>query len=140
MRITAEGIEDLASRFGLIPYPKEAGPYAQWEPFGPAGTITDDTRFKMIFFNTLRNHPGKITRENFAREVLNFRSTLPGRYQIWYDRWIREVGYATRWVLGEREMAYPPARLWGAMPTMAGQMPFLCVAALYPGKPKEAYL
>jgi ADP-ribosylglycohydrolase len=139
-RITQEGIRDLASRFGLKPYPKDAEPYAQWEPYGPAGTITDDTRFKMIFFNTLKNHSGMLSREAFAGEVLNFRRTLPDKYHTWYDRWIREIGYATRWVLGERENAYPPTRLWGALPTMAGQMPFLCVAALYPGEPEAAYL
>jgi len=63
---------------------------------GPAGTITDDTRFKIIFFNTL---------QTFAQSALDFRGELPEKYKDNYDKWIPEIEYATRWVLGEREDA-----------------------------------
>jgi ADP-ribosylglycohydrolase len=139
-RLTPEGIRDLASAFRLRPYSKDTEPYAQWEPYGPEGTVTDDTRFKMIFFNTLKNHPEELTLENFASEVLNYRNTLKEQYRVLYDLWIPEIGYATRWVLGKRKNAYPPTRLWGGLPTMAGQMPFLCIAAVLPGDPQKAYL
>ena len=52
-KITKEGIKELGSLFRLRAYHKETEPFAQWESYGPAGTITDDTRFKLIFFNTL---------------------------------------------------------------------------------------
>jgi len=138
-KITAEGIQQLASAFKLRDYPKQAEPFAQWEAFGPAGTITDDTRFKMIFFNTLQ-HQEQLDRIAFAREVLNFKDRLPEKYKSWYDKWIPEIGYAARWVLGERDSAYPPERIWGGIPTMAGQMPFLPIAAIMPGDPEAAYL
>ncbi len=68
--ITKEAKEELAALFQLRDYPKEAEPFAQWEAFGPAGTITDDTRFKMIFFSTLKNFPGELTQQHFARSVM----------------------------------------------------------------------
>ncbi|MBL7110859.1 MAG: ADP-ribosylglycohydrolase family protein [Bacteroidales bacterium] len=138
-KLTKEGIEELAGLFKLRPYPKDAKPFAQWEPFGPAGTITDDTRFKMIFFNTLKNYDGELTMHNFAQSVLDFRKELPEKYRDNYDEWIPEIAYATKWALGVREDAYPVERIWGGIPTMEGQMPFLPVAALNPFDPEWCY-
>lgn len=138
--ITQEAKEGLAALFQLRDYPKEAEPFAQWEAYAPAGTITDDTRFKIIFFNTLKNYPGKLTQQNFARSVMDFRSELPEKYKDNFDDWIPEIEYATLWALGERENAYPVERIWGGLPTMEGQMPFLPVAALHPEDPEWCYL
>lgn len=139
-KITAGGIAALADSFRLRPYPKPAEPFAQWEPFAPPGTITDDTRFKIILFNTLKHCEGMLTRENFAGEVLSFGSRIQEKYKPWFEQWIIEIGYATRWTLGQRADAYPPDRIWGGIPTMAGQMPFLPLAALYPDDAEKAYL
>jgi len=138
-KVTRKGLEELAALFGLRPYPKDTEPFAQWEPYGPAGTITDDTRFKMIFFNTLKNYDGELTMQNFAQSVLDFRKDLPEVYRDNYDEWIPEIAYATKWALGEREDAYPVERIWGGIPTMEGQMPFLPVAALNPYDPEWCY-
>ncbi len=139
-RITKEGIRILADSFKLRPYPKNAEPFAQWENFAPAGTITDDTRFKLILFNTIKNHNNKLTRQNFAAEVMDFRNQISEKYQPWFDKWIPEIAYATRWALGDRVNAYPTERIWGGIPTMEGQMPFLPIAALYPDDAKKAYI
>ncbi|NQU84762.1 MAG: ADP-ribosylglycohydrolase family protein [Mariniphaga sp.] len=138
--ITSEGIKELGGLFKLRPYPKKTEPFAQWEDYAPEGTITDDTRFKLIFFNCLKENKGKLTQPKFARSVLNFRETLPDKYRDNYDDWIPEIEYATRWALGERENAYPVERIWGGIPTMEGQMPFLPIAALFPNNPDSAYL
>ncbi len=138
-KVTAEALEGLAELFSLTKYPKKAEPFAQWEDYAAAGTITDDTRFKIIFFNTLKNYPGELTQETFARSVLDFRNELPEKYRDNYDEWIPEIEYATRWALGERENAYPVERIWGGIPTMEGQMPFLPVAALHPEDPAWCY-
>ena len=138
--VTEEALEGLAGLFRLRSYPKDTEPFAQWEPYGPPGTITDDTRFKMILFNNLKNYNGKLTRETFAQSVLDFRDELPEKYRENYDAWIPEIEYATRWALGERENAYPVERIWGGIPTMEGQMPFLPVAALNPDNPEWCYL
>jgi ADP-ribosylglycohydrolase len=139
-RITKEGIKKLGTLFKLRPYPKDVEPFAQWESYGPEGTITDDTRFKLILFNTLKNYNGELTQQNFARSVLDFREELPEKYRDDYDRWIPEIAYATEWALGERENAYPVERIWGGIPTMEGQMPFLPIAALNPMDPEWCYL
>lgn len=139
-KINDEGIEELGNLFKLRPYPKGAEPFAQWEPYGPAGTITDDTRFKMILFNTLKNNNGELNMPNFARSVLEFRKELPATYQDDYDRWIPEIAFATKWALGERQNAYPPERIWGGIATMEGQMPFLPIAALNHQDPEWCYL
>ena len=139
-RITREGIEALGELFKLRPYPKDVEPFAQWEPYGLEGTITDDTRFKMILFNTLKNYNGELNQHNFARSVMGFREELPEKYRDNYDQWIPEIAYATEWALGERENAYPVERIWGGIPTMEGQMPFLPIAALNPQDPEWCYL
>jgi len=139
-KITQEGIEELGSLFKLRAYPKNAEPFAQWEPYGPEGTITDDTRFKMILFNTLKKYDGELTMKNFAQSVLDFRDELPEKYQDNFDEWIPEIAFATNWALGERNNAYPPERIWGGIPTMEGQMPFLPIAALNPEDPEWCYL
>ncbi len=138
-KITSDGIQELGSLFKLRSYSKEAEPFAQWESYGPAGTITDDTRFKLIFFNTLKNYRGDLTMENFAQSVLDFRKALPEKYKDNYDDWIPEIAYATNWALGKRENAYPVDRIWGGIPTMEGQMPFLPIAALNPDDPEWCY-
>jgi len=139
-KITQGGILALADSFRLRPYLKEAEPFAQWEPFAAAGTITDDTRFKLIFFNMVEHNKGQMTRTLFAREVLAFGNRLPEKYKSRFDQWMVEIGFATRWTLGIRENAYPNDRIWGGIPTMAGQMPFLPVAAFYADNAEAAYL
>ena len=139
-KITKQGIKELGQLFKLRPYPKDAEPFAQWESYGPVGTITDDTRFKLIFFNTLKSFQGELTQKNFAQSVLDFRKELPEKYKDNFDEWIPEIEYATNWALGKTENAYPLERIWGGIPTMEGQMPFLPIAALNPQNPEWCYL
>jgi ADP-ribosylglycohydrolase len=138
--ITQDGIEELGKLFRLRTYRKEAEPFAQWEPYGPEGTVTDDTRFKMILFNTLKNYDGELNKKNFAQSVLDFRIELPEKYKDNFDEWIPEIAFATYWALGKRDNAYPVERIWGGIPTMEGQMPFLPIAALNPDDPEWCYL
>lgn len=132
-------LDSLGALFRLRPYSKGWEPFAQWEAHGPAGTITDDTRFKMIFFNALEKSGGRLDLESFARAVLDFREELPERYREMYDAWIPEIAYATNWALGKRKDALPVERIWGGIPTMEGQMPFLPIAALHPDDPAWCY-
>ena len=138
-KVNEEALEALAALYQLTSYPKEAEPFAQWEAYGPAGTITDDTRFKIIFFNTLKNYPGELSQKTFAQSVMDFLDELTEKYKDNYDEWIPEIEYATRWALGERENAYPVERIWGGIPTMEGQMPFLPIAAMHPEDPEWCY-
>ncbi|MEM1097064.1 MAG: ADP-ribosylglycohydrolase family protein, partial [Bacteroidota bacterium] len=138
--LTPEGIAALASAFHLRAYPMGAGSYAHWTDYGPPGTVTDDSRFKLLFIKSLRE-AGRADRDAFAREILRFHADTTGRYPQLRQDWLDEFAYAARWVLGERDeaIALPPERQWGGIATMAGQMPFLPIAALHPGDPDAAY-
>lgn len=138
--LTAEAVADLAARFALRAYARAPHPYAHWSSNAPAGSITDDSRFKIIFFDHLEASGG-IDREGFAAALLRHYADSTGKHGAMRRAWLEEFAYAARWVLGERDprRALPPERAWGGIPTMAGQMPFLPVAALHPGDPAAAY-
>jgi hypothetical protein len=57
------------------------------------------------------------------------------------EEFLREYRFAARWVLGERNLdrARPTDRLWAGLPTVSGQMALLPLAALYAGRPADAY-
>ncbi len=138
-KITKEGLDELGALFKLRDYPRPIEPFGVWENQPPAGTITDDTRLKMIFFDALEASDGNITKKDMARATLAFGNQLPEKYQVINKEWMTEIGYASRWAVGERENAYPTERIWGGVPTVMGSMSFLPVATLYPGDPTEAY-
>lgn len=141
--LTEAGIRALADRFELKPYTRRPHPesYGQWRANAPAGTVTDDSRFKIIFFKSLEA-AGQPSRQHFAEALLNWYADSTSVYGNLPQLWLAEFAYAARWELGERDpaLARPPERQWGGIPTMAGQMPFLPVAALAPGDPARAYM
>lgn len=139
-KVTKEGLEELASLFKLRDYPRPAEPFGVWDNQPPAGTITDDTRFKMILFDALAASDGDLTAKAMAQATLDFGDQLPEKYKAINEVWMTEIGLASRWALGERENAYPTERIWGGIPTVMGSMAFLPVAALYPNEPEQAYL
>ncbi len=136
------GIAALRDRFALKPYTRRPfpEPYAHWTADAPPGTVTDDSRFKLLFFQSLEE-TGRPDRDAFARAILTWHADTTGRYGSLPREWLDEFAYAARWVLGERDLrrALPPERQWGGLPTMAGQMPFLPIAAFHPGDPDAAY-
>jgi hypothetical protein len=77
--------------------------------------------------------------QDFARAVMDYREEIPEGYREMYDAWIPEIAYATLWALGEQENAFPVERIWGGIPTMEGQMPFLPIAAIHPEDPAWCY-
>jgi hypothetical protein len=146
----------LADRFRLSEYTAvdEAAPYGPWRDRAPAGTVTDDTRFKILFMRSLdvgSDSSGSGGPDGgdagdpaaaFAREIIRWHDEADGPYGDLPRLWLDEFALAARWVLGERnaERARPPERQWGGIATMAGQMPFLPAAALTPGDPESAYM
>ncbi len=137
--MTATDKQTLANRFALAPYEKGVEPFAQWEAYGPAGTVTDDTRFKMIFFEALERHGPDLSARQFAQEILLWRDGLSPEYQAHYDVWMPEILEACHYQLTDGQRGLPPSRIWGGVPTMMGQMPFLPIAALNPGDPEWGY-
>lgn len=136
--LTDAGIRALRERFRLRPYNRDQAPYAEWGDRAPAGTVTDDTRWKIILLQSVAPH-GALSRPAFAQAFLRFGDTLPPEYRLINTAWQAEYRYIAEWTL-DPSQGYPQARAWGGIPTMAGQMPFPAVAAFFPGRPTEAYL
>lgn len=146
-RVEAADLRRLAETLPLLAYDPlrpTAEPYGQWTDAAPAGTVTDDTRHKMVLLDAVRTD-GALTRRGLAEAYLRF-ANRPGVLATagWArlsEEAFREFGFAARWELGNRDTAraLPPSRLWGGLGTCCGQMTLPPVAALYPGQPDAAY-
>ena len=123
--------------------------YGQWNYHSLPGTITDDTRHKLILLHALHtaDHADHwpISVRDLASSYLKWpQSTAvegrPGYPDLAKD-WLEEFQFSARWVLGERDpaLALPPERLWQSLPTCCGQMIMPPLAAIYGGRPEEAY-
>ena len=119
-------------------YTREIHPYGPWVANAPAGTITDDTRAKLLMVRAgLR--AGGWTRVNLAKEILHWYEDGPLSFIELSRQNMEEFAYAAKWELSDYREGKPPYRLWGGLPTMAGQMFFPVLAAGYPGDPESAY-
>lgn len=127
----------------------EPEPYAHWTPSAEPGTITDDSRHKLILIDALwraeKAGAWPFDVRALARAFLQWPAAEAIRSRPGYvrlaDDWLLEWQRGARWVLGERDLsvALPPERMWTGLPTCCGQMTLLPLAALYPGRPIEAY-
>jgi ADP-ribosylglycohydrolase len=135
----------LRSYRELRPAPES---YGQWPQNAEPGTVTDDTRHKLVLLLALhtaadRNRP--LDARGLAQAYLDWPATPavtahPGFAPLAADA-LEEYSFSARWVVGERNpaVARPPERLWNGIPTCCGQMGLLPLAALFPGQPEEAY-
>jgi len=144
--VTAERLR-LRSYHHLRP---GAESYGQWNVRSAPGTITDDTRHKLVLLHALHAAHGAgrwpMGVGDLARSYLDWPSTsaVVGRegYEELAADWLEEWQFAARWELGERDLsrALPPSRMWQSLPTCCGQMTLLPLAALFAGQPEKAYL
>jgi ADP-ribosylglycohydrolase len=125
-------------------------PYGCWSENAAPGTVTDDSRHKIILMyflrHALKENQWPVNQKNLAQAYLDWSqsSTIakhPG-YDTLCRQWLDESYKAIRWLMGSREIgyAYPLERLWNAYPTCYGQMALTPLAAMYPGEPEKAYL
>ena len=128
----------------LRPVPE---PYAHWSASAPAGTITDDSRHKLVLLDALRVPiaGGELDVRHLAQAYLDWPvrpevRARPGWNRLLQD-WLTEWWYAARWIQGERDLARarPPERMWNGLATCCGQMTSLPLAAIYAGAPTHAY-
>lgn len=115
----------------LQAYTFQPSDYGHWDDRGRAGSLTDETRHKIIYNESDKSQLG------LAESYIHFYQ-LGGRWVSWLNEYVK----AAYWVKGERQLsiAYPPERLWGGMATQAGQMVFLFEAIYHIAKPEQAYL
>ena len=149
----------LAEEFRLLPYQgirDDIAPYGPWEKHAHAGTITDDSRHKIILLQCLRRllsepQPDlatstlRVTPLDLARTYIDYKKSQIQRGRKDYARLTNEsmIEYVSvaKWMLGERDLAQakPPQRLWAGIATCSGQMTLLPLAAVFPNKPDAAY-
>lgn len=152
-KLDAAARAEAAGRLRLRPYHHlrpGTESYGQWNIESRPGTITDDTRHKLVLLHALHAAHGAgrwpMGVGDLARAYLDWPSTaaVAGRegYGDLAADWLEEWHFAARWVLGERDLAraLPPSRMWQSLPTCCGQMTLLPLAALFAGQPEKAYL
>ncbi|MFN0125315.1 MAG: ADP-ribosylglycohydrolase family protein [Verrucomicrobiales bacterium] len=151
-RLTDEARAAAARRLTMLPYAPlrpEPEPYAHWRRDAAPGTLTDDSRHKIVLLDGLR-------RTEAARAWPFTTRSMARAYAVWRDdcarphyretetlclEWLAEFGYALAWLEGDRDpaRARPPERLWNGLGTCCGQMTSLPLALLFPGQADEAY-
>ncbi|MEO1021812.1 MAG: ADP-ribosylglycohydrolase family protein [Bacteroidota bacterium] len=140
LKMKSEDFRTMASRVSLQAYVEPPEAYGQWVNLAPAGSVTDDSRFKFMFIDFLKS--GKEhTQQAFGEYMLGYYEQPGTLYDSLKTEWLNE--FASVWYNLQdagHPKAKPRERVWGGIPTMAGQMPFLPLASLYPGNPEEAYL
>ncbi len=150
--LDADGIQQARERLRLRSYAalrSEPESYAHWQHDAAPGTITDDSRHKLVLLLALRRAAAQ---KRASLEV----GDLAHAYLDWPDQaairnrpdyralcadWLEEWQLGARWVLGDRDgrRALPPERMWIGLPTCCGQMTLLPLAAVHAGKPDAAY-
>lgn len=139
-RLRLRGYQDLR------PTPES---YGQWNTNALPGTVTDDTRHKLILLHALHQtrqaDAWPLDRRQFAQAHLDWpkQSAIALRpdYIALAQDWLEEWQFAARWILGDRkpDQAKPPERMWQGLPTCSGQMSLLPIAAIHAGRPDHAY-
>lgn len=151
-RLNAQTRDELAKSLQLHSYVElrpETAPYGPWVAKAPAGTLTDDSRHKIVYLRALRtlrmNGGIRVRKSDFARALIAFQPhpdrDPPPELQALVDEGMREYRYAAEWILGNRDEseALPVERLWAGISNCSGQMALPPIAAIFPGSPERAY-
>ncbi|MFN0067824.1 MAG: ADP-ribosylglycohydrolase family protein, partial [Limisphaerales bacterium] len=141
-----------AARLRLRPYAPlrpVSESYGQWGSNCPPGTVTDDSRHKLVLLHALRAADGADARPLDVRGLAQAYLDWPARpviaenpeFRAQCADWLEEWQLAARWVLGERDSAraLPPERMWQGLPTCCGQMTLPPLAAVFAGRPDDAH-
>ncbi len=125
-----------------------SAPYGPWRERAPAGTLTDDSRHKIVLMDAIREAHKRgleITPEDIAHSFLNFQPVAThgdeSNLMVLNEEGFREYRYAARWLLGDRvlQRARPLSRLWAGVNNCSGQMMFPPLAVRFAGDPDQAY-
>ena len=145
---------DIQKIYGFIDKPifnaRVASPEGPWQTNMPAGTTTDDTRWKYLmlqYFLQLKERPNQ---ENFSEFIVKYYDDLKNDlikkdgfkadkleestlYLTWLQEWVKVV---------EKNGRYNPsvqAKFYGGEMSCAGMLYAPMLGSLYPGDPKAAY-
>ena len=145
-RLSLAAIRELATKLKLLPYDPwrpEPEPYGQWTAHALPGTVTDDTRHKMVVMAAVlgaRQAGTQLDRARLAHAYAHLESLSAfdrPEYVALRREGFREYRLAAQHVLGQGGL--PAERIWGGLPTCCGQMALAPLAALAAGQPERAY-
>ncbi len=150
--ISREELTRLSDSLRMYPYDElrpDTASYGPWVARAPAGTITDDSRHKIVLMRAIRTmlRAGRhhLTKHDLAQAYLAFsphEGVEPtGSLAELVEEGLREYRIASRWVLGDRnpDGALPVERIWAGVSNCSGQMALLPLAGIFPGQPQRAY-
>lgn len=149
-KITPADCDQLAQSLTLMSYRDvrpQAAAYGPWATEAPAGTITDDSRMKIILMRAIdqATSAAQLSTDHIARAVLDFQPRLnqPPTLETaaLVEEGLAEYRYASHWSLGSRDLsvARPLERLWSGMPNCSGQMMMLPLAGAFAGDVEQTY-
>ncbi|MGI9474243.1 MAG: ADP-ribosylglycohydrolase family protein [Rubripirellula sp.] len=150
--LNPETLADLATTLTMHSYVDlrpDTAPYGPWIAKAPAGTLTDDSRHKIVTLRALRamlqEERDRLSPLDFAEALIAFephpKHKMTPELSKLVQEGMREYRYAARWMLGDRDenRALPVERLWAGIPNCSGQMALLPIAGIFPGQPERAY-
>ncbi|MEM7108774.1 MAG: GH92 family glycosyl hydrolase [Bacteroidota bacterium] len=129
--ITKQDIATLKDRFELTSYRQYPGLYNIWEKDAPAGTVTDDSRWKLITINTIEKNEN-FGQSDFIEQLYAFEDSIPASYKGLNEKWMEQTYFSTKGKL-------PQDRMWAGVSTLLGQMVLSPMAALNPYDLQETY-
>lgn len=150
-KVTPKDLDELADSVPLLGYEElrpDTAPYGPWRANAVAGTLTDDSRHKIVLLNALsaaHQAEERLMARHVARAFLEFEPSMTDRdrkdLEALNEEGFREYRYASRWLLGERDLknAKPLERLWAGINNCSGQMLLPPLAAAHAGNPEAAY-
>ncbi len=145
--MTADDRAEWAETLPLLSYEKlrpDAVPYGPWRESADAGTVTDDSRHKIVLIRAIREavaqEQATLTAADLARQYLDFKPIAgvepDADTQKLCEEGFAEYRMAARWLLGDRDeaLALPVERLWAGIANCSGQMMLPPLAAAYVGR------
>ena len=132
-KLTAAQWKELADSVKLVDYKIKKSPYGPWTDMAPKGTITDDSRHKIIFWKSLNNKAPNS--KSIAKSYMQH-FKMNSQYKEWLSQYYRAACFEFN---NDHKDALPVQRLWAGMPTQAGQMIYPLNALFYVGNPNKAY-
>lgn len=151
-KVNASDFKELAETLPINGYGQlrpSSAPYGPWGRRCPVGTVTDDTRHKIVLMQAVEAALAsnrRVRQEDIARAFLEFRprggsGVSKSELEALNAEGFREYRMASRWLLGERDLgkARPIERLWGGINNCSGQMMFPPLAVLFQADAELAY-
>ncbi|MEM8680433.1 MAG: ADP-ribosylglycohydrolase family protein [Planctomycetota bacterium] len=147
-RMSPAEVERLAADLKLLGYARwrpHPEPYGQWQTNAAPGTVTDDTRHKMVLMAALskaRQQGQSLSRRGLAAAYAGV-AALPAFHRVAYadlcKEGFHEFDLAAQRVLSAQTQTLPTERIWGGLPTCCGQMTLTPLAAVHAGNAAAAY-